>query len=171
MALGLVAPQATSVLIDQAIPDADRNMVWQLALAMLASAVGAMLFLLTQSLATLRVQSALYSELQAGVWDFLLKLRPSFFRRYTAGELSGRAYALTRIDQIVSTEALRTLFAGASSFLTLALMFYYSLKLGCIALASGVVVVGWLAFRCGGCRGCRPRCRMWTGCCRAWCCN
>ncbi|MGD0577382.1 MAG: NHLP bacteriocin export ABC transporter permease/ATPase subunit [Bryobacteraceae bacterium] len=147
MVLGLVAPQATSVLIDQAIPDADRSMVWQVALAMLASAVGAMLFLLTQSLATLRVQSALYSELQAGVWDFLLKLRPAFFRRYTAGELSARAYALSRMEQILSTEALRTLFAGAASFLTLALMFYYSLRLGCIALASGVVVLGWLAFR------------------------
>ncbi len=149
MALGLVAPQATSVLIDQAIPDADRNMVWQLALAMLASAVGAMLFLLTQSLATLRVQSALYTELQSGVWDFLLKLRPAFFRRHTAGNLSARAYALTRMEQILSTEALRTLFAGAASFVTLALMFYYDLKLGCIALASGLVVVGWLAIRVG----------------------
>ena len=147
MALGLVAPQATAVLIDQAIPDADRSMVWQLGLAMLASAVGAMLFLLTQSLATLRVQSALYTELQAGVWDFLLKLRPAFFRRFTAGELSARAYALTRIEQILSTEALRTLFAGTASFLTLALMFYYSLKLGCIALASGGVIVGWMALR------------------------
>jgi ATP-binding cassette subfamily C protein len=147
MALGLVAPQATAVLIDQAIPDADRSMVWQLGLAMLASAVGAMLFLLTQSVATLRVQSALYTELQAGVWDFLLKLRPAFFRRHTAGELSARAYALTRIEQILSTEALRTLFAGAASFLTLALMFYYSLKLGCIALGSGAVIVGWMALR------------------------
>src|SRR5208283_448228 len=91
--------------------------VWQLALAMLASAVGAMLFLLTQSLATLRVQSALYTELQSGVWDYLLKLR--------------------------------TLFAGATSFVTLALMFYYDLRLGCIALASGLVVIGWLAIRVG----------------------
>ena len=149
MVLGLVAPQATSVLIDQAIPDADRNMVWQLALAMLASAVGAMLFLLTQSLATLRVQSALYTELQSGVWDYLLKLRPAFFRRHTAGNLSARAYALTRMEQILSTEALRTLFAGATSFVTLALMFYYDLRLGCIALASGLVVIGWLAIRVG----------------------
>ncbi|MGO9241945.1 MAG: NHLP bacteriocin export ABC transporter permease/ATPase subunit [Bryobacteraceae bacterium] len=149
MALGLVAPQATSVLIDQAIPDADRNMVWQLALAMLASAVGAMLFLLTQSLATLRVQSALYTELQSGVWDYLLKLRPAFFRRHTAGDLSARAYALTRMEQILSTEALRALFAGVASFVTLVLMFYYDLKLGSIALASGLVVIGWLAIRMG----------------------
>jgi ATP-binding cassette subfamily C protein len=149
MLLGLVAPQATSVLIDQAIPDADHNMVWQLALAMLASAVGAMLFLLTQSLATLRVQSTLYAELQGGVWDFLLKLRPAYFRRHTAGELSARAYAVTRIDQIISTEALRTIFAGVASFLTLGLMFYYDAKLGLIALASGVVVIGWLAARMG----------------------
>jgi ATP-binding cassette subfamily C protein len=112
MALGLVAPQATAVLIDQAIPDADRSMVWQLGLAMLASAVGAMLFLLTQSVATLRVQSALYTELQAGVWDFLLKLRPAFFRRHTAGELSARAYALTRIVSDAGSDVLLQREAG-----------------------------------------------------------
>ena len=142
--LGFVAPQATGMLIDQAIPDADRNMVWQVAGAMFASATGAMLFLLTQSLATLRVQSALYSELQAGVWDFVLRLGPAFFRRFTAGELSLRVNALTRMEQLISTEALRSLFAGCTSTLTLLLMFWYSFPLGMIALVSGALVVGWL---------------------------
>jgi NHLM bacteriocin system ABC transporter ATP-binding protein len=147
--MGLVGPQGAAILIDSAIPDADRGTIWQVAFGMFAAAGGSILFLLAQSVAVLRMQTAAYVALQSGVWDHLLKLGPSFFRRYTAGELLVRANALTRIQQFLTTEAMRSLFGGVTSALTVLLIFYYDAALGGIAILSGAVMVAalWLSMR------------------------
>jgi NHLM bacteriocin system ABC transporter ATP-binding protein len=140
--LGMAAPQGAAILIGQAIPDSDSNMIWQVAMGMAAGAFGAALFLLTQAVATLRIQTAAVNTLQSGIWDYLLKLGPAFFRGFTAGQLRMRADAVTRIHQMLSADVLRSLFAGVASFLTLCLMLWYSPGLFLLALACGAVVTG-----------------------------
>lgn len=148
-ALSLAAPAGVAILIGQAIPDGDRGMVWQLAAGMAAAAFGSALFLLTQAVATMRVQIAGFTSLQTGIWDYLLKLGPSYFRGFTAGQLHLRADAVLRIHQLLSADALRSLFAGASAVLTLALMFWFSPGLGLIALVSGALLAAgaWFGTR------------------------
>lgn len=147
--MAFVAPQGAAILIGQAIPDANGNMVWQVAFGMVAAALGAAGFLLAQAIATLRVQTAAFHLVQAGVWDHVLKLSPSFFRQFTVGQLRARADSATRAFQLMTADALRTLFAGIASFSILLLMFFYSSGLAFIALAAGVVVIGstWLGAR------------------------
>ena len=60
---------AVALLMGLAIPDADTNMVWQIAAGMAAAAFGSALFLLAQAVATLRTQTAAFQALQCGVWD------------------------------------------------------------------------------------------------------
>ncbi len=148
-ALGMAAPQGAAILIGQAIPDADSGMVWQVAAGMVAAAFGSALFLLAQSVATLRAQSSAFQTLQCGVWDYLLRLSPAYFRGFTVGQLRMRADAVTRIHQMLTADSLRSLLAGVTSFLTLALMFWYSPALALIALTSGLVVVAvtWFGVR------------------------
>ena len=147
--LALAAPQGSAILIGYAIPDADTNMAWQVALGMAAAAAGAALFLLVQSVALLRIQMTAFAVLQAGMWDYLLKLGPSFFRGFTAGQLRLRVDAVMRILQLLSADSFRIMFAAAASLLTLAFTFWYSAGLGLIGSASGVVVAGatWLGGR------------------------
>ena len=140
--LGMVAPQATNVLINLAIPDGDRNLVWQVALAMLAAATGAMLLLVTQSVATLRAQTAAFNTLQPAVWDYLLKLSPAFFRSVSPAELRLRADGITRIHQLFTADAMRVLLGGAASLFILILLLYYSVPLGLLAVLAGAVIVG-----------------------------
>ncbi len=112
-----------------------RTWCWQgLAFGMVAAALGAAGFLLAQAIATLRVQTAAFHLVQAGVWDHLLKLSPSFFRRFTVGQLRARADSPTRAFQLMTADALRTLFSGIASFSILVLMFFYSPGLALIAL-------------------------------------
>ncbi len=146
--LGLAVPQGAAFLIGMAIPDADTNMVWQIAAGMAAAAFGSALFLLAQAVATVRTQTGAFQMLQSGVWDYLLKLSPRFFRGFSAGQLRARADAVTRIHQLLSADALRSLFAGAAAFPSLALILWYSRGLALIAVASGVMVV--LALWLGG---------------------
>jgi len=147
--MAFVPPQGAAILIGQAIPDANQNMVWQIAFGMVAAALGATGFMLAQAIATLRVQTAAFHVVQAGIWDQLLKLSPSFFRRFTVGQLRARADSATRAFQLMTADALRTLFSGIASFSILLLMLFYSAGLAGIALLAGLIIMGstWLGAR------------------------
>jgi ATP-binding cassette subfamily C protein len=147
--LAMAAPQGFAILIGQAIPDAEAQMIREVGGGILAAAFGSAVFLLAQAIAILRVQSSAFATVQTGVWDHLLRLSPSFFRGYTAGQLRIRADAVTRIHQLLTADALRSLFAGAASFITLILIFWYSPVIGMIALGSGLAIAAntWWAAR------------------------
>jgi len=90
----------------------------------------------------LDIQTAAFQTLQSGVWDYLLKLGPRFFRGFSAGQLRARVDAVTRIHQLVSADALRSLLAGAAALPSLALVFWYSPGLGTIVGLCGAIVMG-----------------------------
>ena len=131
--LGMVTPQATGLLIDQAIPNADQTLLLQIALALLATTFGATLFQLTQGIALMRIESFADSSTQAAVWDRLLKLKTSFFRRYSIGDLSARVSSISQIRQRLGNTLLKSLFSSLFSLLNLGLLFYYSVPLALIA--------------------------------------
>lgn len=147
--LALAIPQGTALMIGDAIPDSDSRMLWQVALGMIAAAIGSAVFLFTQAVATLRAQTAAFQALESGIWDYLLKLGPAFFRSYTAGQLRMRADAVTRIHQLLTTDVLRSLFAGLTSILFVILMLWYSPGLAFIALVAGALMVAasWIGGR------------------------
>ena len=147
--LALAAPQGFAILIGQAIPDADSSMVWQVGAGLVAAALGSAIFLLAQAIAILRLQSAAFVALQTGVWDYLLRLSPAFFRGFTAGQLRVRADAVTRIHQLLTADALRSLVAGAGSVLSLLLILWYSPALALVALGAGAAIAlyTWLGAR------------------------
>lgn len=137
--LTMLVPQATALLVDRAIPDADRSLLWQIGLGLLGTAVGAAACQLTLAFASLRVETLVESSVQTAVWDRLLKLKVSFFRQYSTGELQSRVMAIARMRQYLSAITLKTLFASAFSLLTLGLLFYYSVPLASIASAIAVI--------------------------------
>ncbi|MDG2616382.1 NHLP bacteriocin export ABC transporter permease/ATPase subunit [Thermoleptolyngbya sichuanensis XZ-Cy5] len=137
--LGMVTPQATALLIDQAIPDANRSLLLQIALGLLATAIGATLFQITQSIALMRLETVADASTQAAVWDRLLALRLSFFRQYSIGDLSTRVSAVSQIRQKLGNTILRSVFSGIFSLLNLFLLFYYSPPLAAIALLVALI--------------------------------
>ncbi|MGV0106507.1 NHLP bacteriocin export ABC transporter permease/ATPase subunit [Nostoc sp. DSM 114160] len=132
--LGMVAPQATAILINHAIPDSDRAMLWQIGLVMFAVAFGQLAFQVAQSIITLRVESATDSILQPAIWDRLLRLSPSFFRQYTSGDLVNRVMAVREIHQKLSGATQRTLLSGVFALFNLVLMFIYSWQLALVGV-------------------------------------
>ncbi|MDF0556029.1 NHLP bacteriocin export ABC transporter permease/ATPase subunit [Kamptonema sp. UHCC 0994] len=139
--LGMVVPQATAILVDSAIPDADRGLLLQIGLALLATSFGKTIFELAEGFVTLRIQSLSNSALQTAFWDRLLKLRVSFFRQYSTGDLQSRVSAITQIRQILTGTVLGTLFHSFFSLLNLGLLFVYSSSLATIAVGLGVLSI------------------------------
>jgi NHLM bacteriocin system ABC transporter ATP-binding protein len=139
--LGMLTPQATAILIDNAIPDSDRGLVLQIGLALFAVAFGQAAFELARGVITLRVENAADSVLQPAVWDSLLRLRPSFFRQYPSGDIQSRVLAVGQIRRQLSGATQRTLFSGVFALLNLGLMFVYSWQLAIIASVVAVLVI------------------------------
>ncbi len=137
--LGMLTPQATAILIDSAIPDANRGLLGQIALGLLATAFGSTLFQLAQGVALMRLDAFANSSIQAGVWDRLLTLKVSFFRQYAIGDLNSRVSAISQIHQKLSNTVLKTIFSSLFSLLNLGLLFFYSPPLALIAVAMAVV--------------------------------
>jgi NHLM bacteriocin system ABC transporter ATP-binding protein len=139
--LGMLSPQATGVLIDHAIPDANRNLLAQLALGLVASTLGSTVFQWVQALFLLRLTTATDSDVQSALWDRLLKLPATFFRNYTIGDLSSRVSAVTQIHHLLSGTVLKTIFAGFFSVLNLGLLLSYNVNLALLAIAIALVYV------------------------------
>ena len=139
--LGMVTPQATSMLINNAIPDGDRILLWQIGLALLAAALGKSLFQLAQGLVSLRVENAADSNLQPVVWDRLLQLSPSFFRQYSSGDLVTRLMAVSQVRKQLSGATQRTLLSSIFALLNLVLMFVYSVKLAFVGIGITILTI------------------------------
>ncbi|KAB1979932.1 ABC transporter transmembrane domain-containing protein, partial [Haemophilus parainfluenzae] len=73
------------------------------------------------------------------VWDRLLKLKASFFRRYSIGDLSARAAAVSQIRQKLGATILKSIFSSLFSLLNLGLLFYYSPSLALIGVGVALV--------------------------------
>ncbi|MDZ7966136.1 MAG: NHLP bacteriocin export ABC transporter permease/ATPase subunit [Nostoc sp. DedSLP03] len=144
--LGMLTPQATAILIDNAIPDSDRGLLLQVGLGLLVAAFGTAVFRLAQGLALLRVETISDASTQAAVWDRLLNLPVSFFRQYTTGDLQSRVTSISTIRRLLSGATLITLITGLFSLLNLLLLFYYSWKLALVAVAVAIVVVAVTTF-------------------------
>ena len=132
--LGMVTPQATSILVNDAIPDSDSLLLWQLGLVLLVAAIGRAVFSIAQTILTLRIENAASGTLQPAVWDRLLRLKPAFFRSYSSGDLLTRLLAVNQIRAQLSGATQRTLLSAIFSLLNLGLMFIYSLPLALVGI-------------------------------------
>jgi NHLM bacteriocin system ABC transporter ATP-binding protein len=137
--VGMITPQAMAILINDAIPNADRNLLRQIALGLGCTAIGATLFQLTQGFAIMRLETYADASTQAAVWDRLLNLPVSFFRQYPSGDLSARVSAISQIRQKLSSTLLKSLFSSLFSLLNLGLLFVYSAPLALIAVAVALI--------------------------------
>ncbi len=138
--LGMVIPQATSILVNDAIPNSDRSLLSQLGLALFAAAFGQSAFQVSQGILTNRVESAADGVLQPGIWDRLLRLSPAFFRNYSSGDLLSRVLTISEIRSQISGTTLRTLLSSIFALLNLALMIVYSWQLSLVVIVIALVV-------------------------------
>ncbi|MEG5126219.1 NHLP bacteriocin export ABC transporter permease/ATPase subunit [Microcoleus sp. ARI1-B5] len=139
--LGMVTPQATAIVINDAIPGSDRIVLWQIGLVLLAATLGKTAFQIAQTILTLRVENAAEGALQPAVWDKMLNLKPAFFRNYSSGDLLTRLQAVSLIRSKLSGATQRTLLSAVFSLLNLGLMFFYSVRLALVGIGLTLVAV------------------------------
>jgi NHLM bacteriocin system ABC transporter ATP-binding protein len=138
---GTVTPMITGRIFDSAIPQADRGTLFAFGLALMGTAVATSMFKLVQGVASLRVQSKMEYSLQAAMWDRLLVLPTSFFRKYSAGDLSDRAGGVDQIQQLVSGAGVASILGSLSGLFFVAQMLSYNMHLAGLAVLLTMVYV------------------------------
>ncbi|WP_257669666.1 NHLP bacteriocin export ABC transporter permease/ATPase subunit [Parapedobacter tibetensis] len=148
--LGLLVPVLSGVMFDDVIPTADRTMLVEVFAIMLMIGIITALLQLIQGVLQLRVETKSNLNLQGGLMDHLLRLPVSFFRKYTAGDLTNRALSINAIRQILSNTVITSVLSGTFSLVNLGLLFYYNTRLAWIGVGLAAIAIifvasiGWL---------------------------
>jgi NHLM bacteriocin system ABC transporter ATP-binding protein len=141
--LGMLTPQATAIIMDNAIPDSDRGLLLQIGLGLLVAALGTALFQMAQGFAILRTETTGDASTQAATWDRLLNLPISFFRQYTTGDLLSRVSSVSAIRRQLGGRILINLFSSLFTLFYLGQLFYYNYKLALVAVAFAVIAIAF----------------------------
>lgn len=151
--IGLLVPILSGAMFDDVIPTADRSMLFEVFSLMIIIGITTTLLQLIQSALQLRVETKSNINLQAGLMDHLMRLPVSFYRKYTAGDLTNRVLSINAIRQILSNTVMTTILGGAFSIVNLVLLFYYDSNLAWVGLTLAllavafIMIVGWFKLK------------------------
>ncbi|MCF4965692.1 NHLP bacteriocin export ABC transporter permease/ATPase subunit [Nostoc sp. CMAA1605] len=137
--LGMLTPQATAIIMDNAIPDSDRGLLLQIGMGLLVAALGTVLFQITQNFALLRIETTAATATEVAVWDRLMNLPVSFFRKYTTGDLHSRASSVGEISRQLSANTIIKLITSFFALFYLGQLFNYNFQLALLAVAVAVI--------------------------------
>jgi NHLM bacteriocin system ABC transporter ATP-binding protein len=136
--LGLVLPIANRLVVDHVIPDANKELMIEIAFGLTAVSIMTYIFSLSQNLLSLRVKTGLTNYLQAAILDRVLRLPNKFIRSYSSGDMLNRSMMISEISTGFSATAISALMSGAMSLLQLGLCYYYSPRLVWIAAVTAL---------------------------------
>jgi NHLM bacteriocin system ABC transporter ATP-binding protein len=143
--IGLLTPMLSGVLFDDVIPQADRSFLWEVFSIMLIIGLVKALLELVRGILLLRVETKSNISIQAGLMDHLLRLPVTFYRRFSAGDLTVRALGINAIRQILSNAILTTVLSGAFSIVNLILLFTYDVSLAWVGVGLSFLAITIIA--------------------------
>ncbi len=140
----LLIPVATSSVLGFAIPDGRTALLADMMTLLVAAAIGSAGFQVVRAVSLVRLGTHIDRRLQAAVWDRVMRLRTSFFRGYTVGDLSMRILGIDAIRRLLAGQALNGMIGGVFSLASLGIMLIYDAWLALFALGYAVVAAGIL---------------------------
>ncbi|HET8927428.1 MAG TPA: NHLP bacteriocin export ABC transporter permease/ATPase subunit [Microbacterium sp.] len=142
--LALVPPLATQAVFGRIVPEGDSGRLIAVVAGLIGVGLAAALFEIARGIALLRTRVRLGNALQMALWDRMLRLPASFFRRYQVGDLAGRSLVVNAVNEQVTDVAVLALIGGAFGTFNLIAMFIISPPLAvvglllCVAGAAGL---------------------------------
>ena len=132
----LAAPFYMQFVIDEAILKGDAGFLTAIAVGFATVTVFNVGASALRGLTLQYVSSTLSFDMQAKTFQHLLNLPLDWFHKRQVGDIQSRFHSIQAIKQFIAGGAISALLDGVLSLFIVALMFYYSAKLGGIALAT-----------------------------------
>ena len=137
--LAMLAPAAfLGAIASQVLPSGDLSALVMLMAALVMGGLALALAQMVKGTALMRLEGRAVARISAALWDRMLVLPSSFFRRFTVGDLGSRALGFQhlrdRVAGVVAGSMLTLIFLLPAS----ALMLVYDSALGGLGLGVGV---------------------------------
>ena len=114
--LTMFTPYVTKLVFSEVIPSGETSQLIPVAVLLFSAALGLLMLQVTRSLVVFRVKDKLEYMLQTALMTRLLHLPATFFKTWSAGDLSNRVLSLARFSGMLTenmlTTMLSTLFTG-----------------------------------------------------------
>jgi len=127
--LTILVPVFTGNIFDEVIPQSDYRQLYVYSIIIFFSIVAIAFFQLIRSFSMIRIETKLDFALQSAIWDRLLNLPATFFRKYQAGELAAKANSIMMLRKILSETVVYSLLGAVFMMFNFFLMFYYDVNL------------------------------------------
>ena len=150
MLFTLSIPTLTNLLVSRILPQSDQKLLFQGVTVVVLIVIGSMATEFLQSLMLLRLESIADLRLQSAVWDRLMRLPMSFISKYTTGDLASRVSAISQLRQLIGNGVLSTLLSSLFAISFFVLMFVYDNQLALWASAFTLVAIIcllWITWR------------------------
>ena len=142
--IGLLVPMLSGMMYDDVIPTADKSLHFEVFTIMIMIGLVSAGLRLAQGVLQLRVETKSSINLQAGVMDHMLRLPVTFYKKFSAGDLTNRVLSINAIRQIVSNTLMMAVLSGAFSFVNLILLFYYDASLAWAGVGLALLAAGFM---------------------------
>ncbi|MER6536719.1 NHLP bacteriocin export ABC transporter permease/ATPase subunit [Streptomyces sp900105755] len=140
VAIGALVPIATGRVLGDYVPKAQTDLIVQVCLAVIVSAVVSAAFTLLENLTILRLEGRIEATLQPAVWDRLLRLPTRFFTQRSTGELASAAMGVSAMRRLLAGVGPVVAQSVTVGVMNLGLLFWYSVPMALAALAMLVVI-------------------------------
>lgn len=141
--MALVTPVATQIVFGDVFPSGRASLLFAVAGLVAGAGLASIVLDFTRNMASLRIGGTVESTLLPAVWDRLLRVSPSFFRRYEVGDLQSRLTGIITASTTLSAGVALVL-ASAFSTVSFVVMFLYSPVLSLVAAVGSVIFLGLL---------------------------
>jgi len=133
--IGLLTPMVTRAIFSDVIPEADKQRLYEFVCLLMGLAASSALLEIGKEFARIRVESRADHDMEAAVWDRLVRLPTGFFRRFSAGDLTQRALGINTLRMTLSEATISGLLSSSFALVYFGLLFWYDSRLAMLALA------------------------------------
>lgn len=141
--LGMFTPYMSKQIFDSVIPSGTKSDVFPVAGLLIGATLGAILFGITRSIVLLRFQGKINVSVQSATMSRIFSLPPTFFKDYSAGELSSRTMSINQLCDMLSDNVLTTGLTALFSFVYIIQMQTFAASLVVPAM---LIILAMLAF-------------------------
>ena len=123
--LTMFTPYVTKQIFSEVIPSGSARALLPVAMLLVSAVVGLVMLQVTRSLVVFRVKDKLEYALQTALMTRLLHLPATFFRQWTAGDLSSRVLSLSHFSGLLTESMLTTMLSALFSAILFIQFFIY----------------------------------------------
>ena len=123
--LTMFTPYVTKQIFSEVVPSGSAAALIPIAVLLFSATVGLVMLQVTRSLVVFRVKDKLEYALQTALMTRLLHLPTTFFRQWTAGDLSSRVLSLSHFSGLLTESMLTTILSALFSAILFIQFFIY----------------------------------------------